>query len=61
VRYPGSEKSSDGLIVLSRKTEWQDMGNGVFTGLGQKLLATEAGEYPLLQCRELSFDVPRPA
>jgi type VI secretion system protein ImpE len=55
VRYPGSEKSSDGLIVLSRKTEWVEAANGVFTGSGQKLLATEAGEFPLLQCRELSF------
>ena len=56
VRYPGSEASSDGLIALSRKTEWLDQGNDLFHGLGQRLLATDTGEYPLLQCREILFN-----
>lgn len=55
VRYPGSEKSSDGLIALSRKTEWRELSDGASAGLGQKMLITDAGESPLLQCRELSF------
>lgn len=56
VRYPGSEASNDGLIALSRKTEWLDQGNDLFHGLGQRLLATDTGEYPLLQCREILFN-----
>ncbi len=52
-RYPGSESSEDGLIALSRKTEWVDLGGELFGGLGQRLLATDVGEFPLLQCREL--------
>ena len=58
VRYPGSEKSPDGLIALSRKTEWREIDSDTFAGLGQKLLATDAGEFPLLQCRELIFEPP---
>lgn len=53
VRYPGSEQSPDGLIALARKTDWQDLGNEVYAGLGQRVLATDAGEFPLLQCREI--------
>lgn len=56
VRYPGSEKTADGALALARKTEWQDQGHDLFTGLGQRLLATDAGEYPLLQCREILFN-----
>lgn len=52
-RYPGSETSEDGLIALSRKTEWTDLGEGLFGGQGQRMLATDIGEFPLLQCREL--------
>jgi type VI secretion system protein ImpE len=58
VRYPGSEKSSDGLIALSRKTDWREIDGGAFAGSGQKLLATDSGEFPLLQCRELIFGTP---
>lgn len=54
-RYPGSEKSSDGQIALARKTEWLEIGDGAYAGLGQRMFVTDAGEFPLLQCRELSF------
>lgn len=54
-RYPQSDKSGDGLIMLSRKTEWRDAADGACVGLGQKMLATDIGEFPLLQCRELTF------
>jgi hypothetical protein len=45
-RYPGSETSEDGAICLARKTVWQEVSPGVFHGLGQRLLATDKGEYP---------------
>lgn len=60
VRYPGSEASSDGLIALARKTEWLDQGDDLFHGLGQRLLTTDAGDYPLLGCREILFNAPPP-
>jgi type VI secretion system protein ImpE len=56
VRYPGSEASPDGLVALSRKTVWTESAGGAFHGLGQRLLTTDAGEYPLLEIREVTFD-----
>lgn len=54
-RYPESEGSPDGLVVLSRKTIWDEAG-GVYRGLGQRVLATDDGEYPLLQVRNISLE-----
>ncbi len=52
-RYPGSETSEDGSICLARKTEWQEVSPGVFHGLGQRLFATDAGEFPILDVRTI--------
>ena len=56
VRYPGSEASEDGLIRSSRKTAWVGDGPGPERGLGQRLLATDADEYPLLEVRDIEMD-----
>ena len=56
-RYPGTERSGDGNLKMARKTDWLEKA-GVHTGLGQRILATDAGEYPLLQVRTLEFNVP---
>lgn len=56
VRYPNSETSADGLIALSRKTIWEEAPDGGFHGLGQRLLGTDNGEYPMMQVREILFD-----
>lgn len=50
-RYSGSESSSDGLIQLGRKTEWKEVAPETFHGLGQRMLTTDADEYPLLNVR----------
>jgi len=55
-RYPGSEKSADPLIRLARKTEWTEVSDGVFHGLGQRILTTDAGELPLMGIREIRFN-----
>ena len=52
-RYPGSETSEDPFVRLTRKTEWLDMGEDVYHGLGQRVLATDAGEYSLLDVRDI--------
>jgi type VI secretion system protein ImpE len=56
VRYPGSETSDDGLVRLSRKTEWVGDGQGPERGIGQRLLATDDEEYPLLEVRDIEMD-----
>ena len=53
-RYPESESSKDGLIVLGRKTIWEEFAPDAHRGLGQRLLATDAGEVPLLEVRSLT-------
>ena len=52
-RYPGSESSDDGAIALARKTVWEPIGEDAYRGLGQRLLATDAGETPILEIRSL--------
>jgi len=53
-RYPGTEQSADGNLQLARKTEWLDKG-GIQVGLGQRILATDHGEYPLLEIKKIDF------
>lgn len=55
-RYPGSERSGDSEIVLARRTDWTDLGDDFYLGSGQRMLATGAGEYPLLDVRTITFD-----
>lgn len=54
-RYPGSERAGDGDVVTGRKTEWTDVGGGLQVGLGQRMLATQESDYPLLDARLISF------
>jgi type VI secretion system protein ImpE len=58
-RYPGSELNEDDAIRMARRTEWRPVGEGVDNGLGQRLLATDAAEYGLLEVREILL-VPPP-
>lgn len=52
-RYPGSELQSDSEIRMSRRTEWVERSDGVYLGLGQRVLATDAGEHALMDLREI--------
>ena len=54
-RYPGTENEADSALKLSRKTDWREPSKGVYTGLGQRMLATERDEYPLLSTRQIQF------
>jgi type VI secretion system protein ImpE len=53
-RYPGSVASDDGLIALARKTVWQEVAPDTHHGLGQRIIATDAGDTPLLELRTLA-------
>jgi type VI secretion system protein ImpE len=54
-RYARTETAKDGALRLARKTEWQELAEQTFVGLGQRILTTDEGEYPLLQCRVIDF------
>jgi len=53
-RYAGSESSTDGAIALARKTEWEAIGEEIYRGLGQRILATDDGETPILEIRTIT-------
>ena len=54
-RYPGSAASADGLIALARKTIWEEITSDSHRGLGQRVLATDADEVPLLEARTITL------
>ena len=53
-RYPFSYQH-DSVLALSRKTEWQECGNDLYLGIGQKILVTDVNEYPLMDVRSIQF------
>jgi type VI secretion system protein ImpE len=54
-RYPGSEASGDGLIALARKTVWEEAAPDAHYGLGQRVLATDTDDVPLMNIRAISL------
>jgi type VI secretion system protein ImpE len=54
-RYPGSETSDD-AHKLARRTDWRQLGDGSWAGIGQRMLATDQGEHPLLEVREIVLE-----
>ena len=54
-RYPGSAASADGLIVLARKTIWEEIAPDTHRGLGQRVLTTDTDDTPLLEVRTISL------
>ena len=54
-RYPGSERSEDDQIRLARKTVWAEAGEELFTGLGQRVFATDEGDCALMDVRRINI------
>jgi type VI secretion system protein ImpE len=54
-RYSGSEAADNDALKLGRRTEWTDAGGEAFVGLGQKMIATDAGEYAMLDVRQVDI------
>jgi len=50
-RYPGSETREDNLLRLAQKTEWDRQEGDAYLGAGQRMLATDAGDHPLMDVR----------
>ncbi|MCX7068688.1 MAG: type VI secretion system accessory protein TagJ [Methylococcales bacterium] len=55
-RYPDSETEEDAAIRLARKTEWIELNDTTFIGLGQRLLSTNENDYALMDIREINFN-----
>jgi type VI secretion system protein ImpE len=43
-------------LLLARRTEWAEAGPATGNPLGQRMLATDAGEYALMDVRVIEFD-----
>jgi type VI secretion system protein ImpE len=54
-RYPGTERATDDALRLARKTDWVQASEGFSIGIGQRLLATNQADTPLLECRTLDL------
>ena len=54
-RYPLSGQKGAAAERLSRATSFTDQGAETFVGLGQKLIATDQGDIPLLDARNISL------
>ena len=57
-RYPGAEASADAALAMARRTDWEEMGEGMYRGAGQKMLATDAEDLSLLEVRCIEFEAP---
>jgi len=55
-RYSGSETSDDGQVALARKTLWNETYPQTFAGVGQRVLTTDGGDYPLMDLRSIEFE-----
>lgn len=56
VRYPGSELEADAALRLGRASDWVQLGEETWIGRGQRMFATDSGEYPILEVRTIVFD-----
>ncbi|NJD07657.1 MAG: tetratricopeptide repeat protein [Methylococcaceae bacterium] len=54
-RYAGSEAATDPQILMSRRTDWRELVEGSYAGLGQRLLVTDQNEYPLMDVRSIDL------
>lgn len=55
-RYAGTVERGTDAMRLSRVTEWEDLGNETYAGLGQRLLTTNETDVPLMDARLFRFD-----
>jgi type VI secretion system protein ImpE len=61
VLHPFSWQSSDPQVRLGRATAWEETASGEVLPRGQKMLAADDEEWPLLSLRALEFEVAQAA
>lgn len=54
-RYAGTDLS-EGLLALARRTDWAEPQPGFYVGSGQRMLATDGGDLPLMDARAITFN-----
>jgi type VI secretion system protein ImpE len=59
-RYVGTTAAGSAAERLARATNWTDAGAGLFTGVGQRIISTDAVECALMDIRRIEID-PAPA
>lgn len=59
-RYADTTKAADDALLLARKTDWFEPEQGTYWGLGQRMFATDTGDYPLMDVRSIEFDAATP-
>lgn len=52
-RYPQNLPEDEDDILLCRKTDWRDAGQGTWLGSGQKVFVTDSDEFPALSVRRI--------
>ena len=53
--YPGTREHADNALKLARATDWLELGEVQFAGLGQRIIATNSAELGLLDVRDVRF------
>jgi type VI secretion system protein ImpE len=53
-RYSGTDLTH-GLLALARETQWRELQAGFFTGVGQRLIATDVGDFGVMDVRSIVF------
>jgi len=57
VLYCGSSGSDNEQVKLGRMTDWNDAGEGLQRGVGQRMFFVDNSERSILETREIEFDV----
>ena len=60
-RYAGTVENGSDAEKLARATNWNDLGSETFAGIGQRLLATDQGDTPIMDLRLLEMNVEIPS
>jgi type VI secretion system protein ImpE len=55
-RYPGTVLAAGDALALARRTDWVERAPGDFTGLGQRMLTTDAQDLGLMDLRSVVFE-----
>lgn len=58
VRYVGTSEATEPALRMSRRTDWLELSDGQYRGLGQRVLATDSQELGLLEVRSIRLDGP---
>ncbi len=59
-RYPFAGELDDPQLKLAKATRWDEQAEGLFTGAGARILATDAEEVALMDVRAIGLEVEAP-